>query len=530
MDKKIGLEHTIRNLLSESIGSGITTDKYTKTANSFFKPFHVEPKKGDTHPDGASVRAARNVQKERTSETMKEEEQLDEAGGVNPKKAAKQKPLTDKEKEALNPYVEFAKDITPILGTVRQAGRTAEAGKKTYADYQKGNYWDAAKGAAYTAGQAALTGVSGVGDVLTIGTLGAATPVVAAVKGAPAAVRAAPSLIRTIKNVISGEKAVETTKAAGNVPAVVKAPAASVTKAPAATTEPAPIATTTMTGIKSPSTNVTTVKTPPSIPAPANVNVAAKPPKIEAPKQVEAPNVTSFSSKGKTEKAANDAKSGEEIIQGATRLKPKPEKADIPPNPKQSDVLDKIFKKIEKKSDNQNIPTPANLNVPPAKKAVSAPAAAPVVKAPAPAAAPVVKAPAPAAAPAPAVAKPVPAPAPAPAAKSKQNKQQAKKPAPPARLPNITPGQPASVGGVGAGTFGVSHYRHMADPRRSGFDEETRQEIAIVGRPDGDRKKPTKQAEIIRKIIDEQKAEKKKKSTATVNLHPKLKDQEMDQN
>jgi hypothetical protein len=78
-EKKTGLEHTIRNIVSESIGSGISTDKFKKTPNSFFKPVHIEPKKGDEHVNGySSVRASRNVQKERNSETMKEEDQLDE--------------------------------------------------------------------------------------------------------------------------------------------------------------------------------------------------------------------------------------------------------------------------------------------------------------------------------------------------------------------------------------------------------------------------------------------------------------------
>jgi hypothetical protein len=80
MDKKIGLEHTIRNIMTESVGA-IGTDKFTKTSNSFFRSFHAEPKKGDTHPNNNAVRASRNVQKERSSTTMNtvtEEEQLDE--------------------------------------------------------------------------------------------------------------------------------------------------------------------------------------------------------------------------------------------------------------------------------------------------------------------------------------------------------------------------------------------------------------------------------------------------------------------
>jgi hypothetical protein len=81
MDKKYtSLEHSIRNIMTESIGA-IGTDKFTKTGNSFFRSFHAEPKKGDSHPNGNAVRAARNVSKERGSETMNnftEEDQLDE--------------------------------------------------------------------------------------------------------------------------------------------------------------------------------------------------------------------------------------------------------------------------------------------------------------------------------------------------------------------------------------------------------------------------------------------------------------------
>lgn len=81
MDKKYtSLEHSIRNIMTESIGA-IGTDKFTKTENSFFRSFHVEPKKGDTHPNGNAIRATRNAQNERGSSTMNsvtEEDQLDE--------------------------------------------------------------------------------------------------------------------------------------------------------------------------------------------------------------------------------------------------------------------------------------------------------------------------------------------------------------------------------------------------------------------------------------------------------------------
>ena len=52
MDKKIGLEHTIRNIVSESIGvSG--TDKYQGTPRAFLRPAPlVTPKKDGEHPNG----------------------------------------------------------------------------------------------------------------------------------------------------------------------------------------------------------------------------------------------------------------------------------------------------------------------------------------------------------------------------------------------------------------------------------------------------------------------------------------------
>lgn len=199
-------EHAIRNIMElRSIGHN------APTANAFFKPIGViSPPKGEEHVDGSEkVRASRNIAKERQSETMKEEEELSEAGGVNLKNAPKQRPLTDKEKEGLKPYIEFGKDITPILGTIRQAERTAEAGKETAKAYEKGEYWNAAKGAINTAGQGALTGISAVGDVITATGVGA--PVVAGIKAAPAliktAVRTAPSLIDAAKTALSGGRA-----------------------------------------------------------------------------------------------------------------------------------------------------------------------------------------------------------------------------------------------------------------------------------------------------------------------------------
>lgn len=80
MTKKICLEHTIRNVINESIG-GPNTDKFKGTQKAFLQPApHIEPKVGDSHPDGSSVTAKRGLAKIKQSETMKEEEQLEEGG------------------------------------------------------------------------------------------------------------------------------------------------------------------------------------------------------------------------------------------------------------------------------------------------------------------------------------------------------------------------------------------------------------------------------------------------------------------
>lgn len=82
---KIGLEHTIRNVISESLGGGITTDKPQKVGKAFFKSVHIEPKKGEEHVNGSSsVRAAINAQVQSSSSNVKEDAQLDEFVGVVP--------------------------------------------------------------------------------------------------------------------------------------------------------------------------------------------------------------------------------------------------------------------------------------------------------------------------------------------------------------------------------------------------------------------------------------------------------------
>jgi len=78
MEKKIGLEHTIRKVLSESIG-GPNTDEFKGTPKPFLKPAPlIAPKKGDEHPDGTATLAQRGRAKIASSETMKKEETIEE--------------------------------------------------------------------------------------------------------------------------------------------------------------------------------------------------------------------------------------------------------------------------------------------------------------------------------------------------------------------------------------------------------------------------------------------------------------------
>ena len=81
-ESKVGLEHAIRNVMTESIG-GPNTDKFKGTPPSFLRPIPtIKPKVGDAHPDGTVAITQRGKDKIKTSETMKEEEQIDELSGV----------------------------------------------------------------------------------------------------------------------------------------------------------------------------------------------------------------------------------------------------------------------------------------------------------------------------------------------------------------------------------------------------------------------------------------------------------------
>ena len=74
MDKKISLEHAVRNVMQESIG-GPNTDKFKGTPKPFLQPApHIEPKVGDSHPDASVVTSKRGNAKIQQSETMREEQ------------------------------------------------------------------------------------------------------------------------------------------------------------------------------------------------------------------------------------------------------------------------------------------------------------------------------------------------------------------------------------------------------------------------------------------------------------------------
>jgi len=93
MKKYISLEHAIRKAvaeqnykkkaLDESI-SPVDYDKPKEVPQAFFKPVHIQPRKGeDQIPASGPVRSRRNYEKEKSSETMhpnlKNEETVDEA-------------------------------------------------------------------------------------------------------------------------------------------------------------------------------------------------------------------------------------------------------------------------------------------------------------------------------------------------------------------------------------------------------------------------------------------------------------------
>lgn len=86
--KYISLEHTIRNVVTrkpmgEAAGSTLGTDEFQGPQSSaFFKSVHIAPRKGEEQiPTTTRTTAQRNVGKIESSETMKEDQQLDEFVG-----------------------------------------------------------------------------------------------------------------------------------------------------------------------------------------------------------------------------------------------------------------------------------------------------------------------------------------------------------------------------------------------------------------------------------------------------------------
>lgn len=251
MDKKISLEHTIKNVVSEAIGvSG--TDKFKGTPKAFLQPIpHIEPKVGDTHPDTATETAKRNTSKIKNSETMKEEEEPIEEGaaprppkgyvapkirpkvGIGPgNKVAPEKSTWEKLTDISDDGTVkgLAKDLIPVVDTVRQAKRTGAAYNNAASEFKKGNYWNAAKGAGDTALQGGLTGLSAVGDAATLTGIGAS--VVEPVRGAIAATKIA----KAASTAADVEKFIATSK---TVP-VKKTPALAAPEAPKAPKAPKP--------------------------------------------------------------------------------------------------------------------------------------------------------------------------------------------------------------------------------------------------------------------------------------------------
>lgn len=560
MDKKINLEHTIRNIVSESLGAGVTTDKFKGTQKAFLQPApQIKPKVGDAHPDGSAVTAKRGLAKINQSETMKEEEQLNERaprppkGYIPPKpkapagigpgnKAAPEKTpwekLTDiKRNDGF--AAEIGKDVMPIVGTYRQYKRTGEAYGKTVDAFNKGNYWDAAKGALDTAGQGVLTGVSAVGDAITATGIGAA-PVAAAraaVKGTPTAIS---SLASTIKGVVAGSKAEKTAAIVTKAPTTSAAAAKTV---PAATAAEPPKVDTSIMG------NLNNIKAKGQNLSQKDVNVGAasnanKPPQITEPARVEP--VPSPKKTAKDNKPANDQEILDYKQQGNLKLKPEKKSADIPPAPDKNAALEKIFKKQPNLDAPANVNTrpktpkdigkdkprldePANTNVKkasndnvaktdPAREAPAYKKAADV--APAPAADSALRK-ATDAAPVGAKKKET-----AKEAETAKKTEPVKKPGggiviPPFGLPGVGTFDVPSIGSgktTDVGTYTHKAGKRLADRFAEEYNLQDAEEI----------KRKSRKAQIIRKIIDEQK--KKKRDTSTVDLHPKLKNQEPDQN
>lgn len=479
MDKKLGLEHTIRNMLTESVGA-IGTDKFTKTGNSFFKSVHIEPKKGDEHTSvTGSARVGRNVQKERNSTTMNEDETIKEGAALK---------LPEPKS---NPTIEMP-DFEDSSKKYKQIPKME---KPSNTNNVKSNV------------------LKGVLRTLAPKVVGPAAAFWTGLGVKPANPDESPNIVPSEKD----KEKLGKPASAKELENLAKAKPAPKQPEKPAPTNPKPYVDK---PANQPAPNVTPLppkwvkplkpgKDLPNVAPPANVPSKVPqrtfPDKLPTPANEPAP------------KKAEPAKTPAPVVT-PPKPKVKPEK----PAPATS-------------------PAPAKSPAPkPAGKPAAAPAPSP---APAPAPAPS-NLPSPAAAPAPA---PSGAPAPGsvptqqPKPSAEPAKEQGKKESMKDKLKRILGGigasapSASSIGGGGGGAFVATYTHHPLFASLAGLNssyEETRgliedadtarEKIENVARPNSGRKKAVKQAEIIRKIIDEQKLVAKKKKSTTVEINPPL--------
>jgi hypothetical protein len=132
MKKYTSLEHTIKKVVAEQnytnkpvdeAISPVDYDKPKEVPQAFFKPVHIQPRKGEAQiPAGGSTRSRRNVEKEKSSETMhpdlKEE-------------AKKKEPNTSEDSDKLDPN-----DPEPWVRGFRGANVASDVLKGAVRGYQ----------------------------------------------------------------------------------------------------------------------------------------------------------------------------------------------------------------------------------------------------------------------------------------------------------------------------------------------------------------------------------------------------------
>ena len=226
MDKKITLEHAIKNIVRESIG-GPNTDEFKGTPKAFLKPAPlIAPKKGDEHPDGSTALSQRGRAKIATSETMKEEEEISEAyvgGQKSLKPTEKQKSDMETNLKNLPAAADAAARGFASSATFGAADHVAAAGdylaknaawavglgkgttydKEYKQEQEKTERAQKEHPTAYTAGEWAPLA------------LGGAKAAVSAAKAAPAVIKAIPGAIKDFAKSYAKTTPIDTVKAVG---------------------------------------------------------------------------------------------------------------------------------------------------------------------------------------------------------------------------------------------------------------------------------------------------------------------------